>query len=433
MNLKLFKDKNFSLLMAGKAVSLTGSNLQQFALSLYVLAVTGSATIFASVVAVTIFPRLLLSPVAGVFGDWFDRKKSIVTLDFITGSIIGIFAILYYVHGGLSLPMIYALVISLEMTEIFFGAAMSAVLPSIVAKEDLFQANSIRSMVTSISSMLSPVLAALLYGTFGLQIILIVNAVSFILSAISELWIEIPHKHQKPEKINLSSFKQDFMGGIRIVKNNPMISCIIGLGTILNFCLAPLFSIGILFVVREVLMGSELQYGIFSALVSGAMLITPLLCGGLTKKFRMGKLLVLSFSLVSALILLLASIPSRAFLGLFSSNWIPYGSITLITFFISMTITVVNIALGTLFDTIVPREFMGRTSTVMQLGLTVSIPIGQMLFGSALDLFIPSVPIALSGIIIFIAVQLYRNALHRADGQPVQEKGMPLEPQGINP
>lgn len=75
MNLKPIKRKDFSLLILGKLVSLLGSNMQQFALSLYVLALTGSATIFASMLSISILPRIILSPIAGVFGDWFDRKK----------------------------------------------------------------------------------------------------------------------------------------------------------------------------------------------------------------------------------------------------------------------------------------------------------------------------------------------------------------------
>ena len=153
MKLSLLKNRNFALLMAGKAVSLLGSDMQQFALSLYVLSVTGSATIFGSMLAISILPRILLSPVAGVFGDWFDRKRSIVTMDLINGILIGSYAVYYSMNGSLSITSIYLLVILLEITEIFFGAAMSAVLPSIVEKEDLFEANSLKSMITSLFTM----------------------------------------------------------------------------------------------------------------------------------------------------------------------------------------------------------------------------------------------------------------------------------------
>lgn len=121
MKRALLKNKNFTLLLAGNAVSLLGSNMQQFALSLYVLAVTGSATIFSTMLSISILPRILMTPFAGVFGDWFDRKKSIVLMDTINGLLIGAYAFYFFMNGSLSVPSIYLLVVLLEITEIFFG------------------------------------------------------------------------------------------------------------------------------------------------------------------------------------------------------------------------------------------------------------------------------------------------------------------------
>src|SRR4051812_26614720 len=102
MNLKLFRQKNFTLLIAGKLISLLGSNILQFALSLYVLSITGSATIFASMLSILILPRLLLSPIAGVFGDWFDRKKVIILLDLANTIIIFVYSIIYILNSSIS-------------------------------------------------------------------------------------------------------------------------------------------------------------------------------------------------------------------------------------------------------------------------------------------------------------------------------------------
>nr|WP_279237085.1 MFS transporter [Alkaliphilus serpentinus] len=407
------KNKNFSLLMAGKIVSLTGSEIQQFALSLYVLATTGSATVFASVLAITIFPRLILSPFAGVFGDWFDRKRSIVILDFINGMIIGVFGILFILKDGLTLPMIYFLVIALEITEIFFNSAMSPVVPCIVDKEELFDANSISTMVASCSRVLSPILAALLYGSLGIKVILIVNALSFMISAISEMFIDIPKNHKKPQIISLTAFKSDLMDGIHIIRKNPLISSIIGLGTILNFVLAPLYSIGILYIIREVLKGTELQYGLFSAVVSTSMIVSPILCSGIAKRFDLKRLITTSFTLYSFLVMLLAIIPTQGFLRLFTTNLVPYLSLIILTFIMGMIVTVANIGLSTLLQTIVPNEFMGRAGTAMNMGMTISIPIGLMSFGIVLDALSPSFAIMLAGLIIFLGVGIFSMAQRR--------------------
>lgn len=415
MNLKLIKQKDFSLLVLGKLVSLLGSNMQQFALSLYVLAITGSATIFASILSISILPRLILSPIAGVFGDWFDRKRTIVLLDFLNSIIIGIFAVIYIINGSISIPMIYVLVILLEITEIFFHSAMSAVLPSIVKKEELLDANSLNSLVMNIGNILSPILAAFLYGTFGMKIILIVNSISFLLSAISEMFINIPKSHKQPEKISIKSFKIDLMEGINIIKSNRLISTMIGLGTIINFSVAPLFSIGLIFIIKEILKVNDFQFGIFQMVLSASMLAAPILCGGIIKKLKIGKLCYLSFLIISVLILIMAIIPSNLFINSFNTNMVPFAVLLSISFMVGIAATVANIALGTLFNQIVPLELMGRTSTVFNLAVTVFIPIGQMLFGFLYDIILPSVVVVISGLILVITVSKYKAALTNYD------------------
>ena len=415
MNTKVLKNKNFLLLMLGKAVSMLGSNMQQFALSLYVLAVTGSATIFASMMSISILPRLILSPVAGVFGDWFDRKKSIVALDFISGLLICAYALYYSISGELSLVSIYVLVILLEVTEVFFSSAMAAAVPSIVEKDELFQANSVKSVITSFCSIAAPILASLLCGLVGLHIILVICGISFILSALSELTIEIPATHKKPKKINIAAFKTDLVEGIKIIKAHKMIMNIIGIGMIINFCLSPLFSVGLIFIIREILKGSELQYGLFSTILALAMFIAPITLGHIAQKMKVGKLLVYVFALTAALIGLLASASSNLFIGLFTTNTVPFIVITFISFLIGMIVTLVNITVGTLFGTVVPKEFMGRTGAVLNLGLTVAMPLGQMISGIGLDLLPASYIVASTAGIMFLAILIYRKPLLEAD------------------
>ncbi len=409
MKLSLLKNRNFALLMAGKAVSLLGSDMQQFALSLYVLSVTGSATIFGSMLAISILPRILLSPVAGVFGDWFDRKRSIVTMDLINGILIGSYAVYYSMNGSLSITSIYLLVILLEITEIFFGAAMAAVLPSIVEKEDLFEANSLKSMITSLFTMMAPLLAAGLYGVLGIFGVLFINAVSFALSSISEMFIEIPKYNKRPEKINIKEFKKDFMEGIRLIRDSKIIKNIIGLGMVLNFCLASLFSVGLIFIIKETYGGSDVQVGIFSTVLSFSMLITPIILSGFAKKVHIGKLLIYSFFTVSFLIMAIGLISGEGFTNQFSDYMIPFILLLGFSFIIGIFVTLANISLGTLFDSMVPKEIMGRTSSVMGLAMTIASPVGQVALGIGIDAMDPMVPLLIIGVIMLVAVIYYKK------------------------
>ena len=410
MDLTLLKNKDYSLLMIGKLVSLLGSNMLQFALSLYVLSLTGSALIFASMLSISILPRLLLSPIAGVFGDWFNRKKAIVFLDFINGMLIAAFALIFLLNGGLTLLLIYAFVILLEIIDIFFGAAMAAVIPSMVKKEQLFAANSLQSLVLNFGQLLAPTIAALVYGFAGMLIVLIVTALCFVLSAISEIFIRIP-KHTKQSTFTLSHFKTDFIEGVKIIKSSKFILTILGLVAIINFTISPLFSVGLTFVVKETLKASDFQFGLFQTIFALASITAPILLGLGKKTKNVGTLLFRSFLLLSIIVLLIAIVPSDLLLAYFAPNVIPFIFLLVLLFFIGMLVTTVNITISTIFSQIVPLEAMGRASSVLTLASTILIPLGQIAFGFLFDNLAASYVIIICGLILLSAVLLYRKRL----------------------
>lgn len=415
MNLTLFKKKSFTLYVAGKFVSLIGSNMLQFAISLYVLSITGSAVIFASMLSVLIVPRLLLTPIAGVFGDWFDRKKSVVLLDFVNTLVIGLYFIIFLSTGKITIPLLYLFVIVLEITELFFHSSISAILPSIVEKDSLMEANAVNSLVNNIGQLLAPILGSILYGAFGIKIILLVSTISFFISAISKLFMEVPKTHKEPEKISLSIFKTDLGEGIKVIKENRFISSIIGIGTIVNFCIGPLFSIGLIFVLKEVLGVSDYLYGMFQTVLAISMIVAPLLFSPVIKKTPIGKLSFLSLFTVGILIAIMSFGPSSILINLSGGTLIPFIFIIVISFLIGVSVTIINIATGTLFNQIVPLELMGRVSSVLGLAITVFIPIGQMIFGFLYDIIDAEYVILFSGLIIIISVFGYRNILYRID------------------
>lgn len=410
MKFKLLKDKNFLLLMLGKLTSLLGSNMIQFALSLYVLAITGSALQFASMLSISILPRLLLSPFAGVLGDWFDRKKMIVTLDFITGTLIATYATIFFATGGISLLLIYVFVIILEAIEIFFGAAMGAVIPSMVKKEELLEANSLQSLVLNIGQLLAPTLASIVYGFFGMQIILIVTSICFILSALSEIFIKIPRVGRKSD-YSLKTFKTDFVEGFKIMKGSKFILTIVGLVAIINFTISPLFSVGMTFVVKEVLKTSDFQFGIYQTIFAVASITGPIVLSIFRKKLNYGKLLFLSFLLMGLTVLFIALVPSGILINNMRPDLVPFIILLALSFLIGIEVTIVNITIGTIFAHIVPLEAMGRCGSVLTLASTLLIPIGQVTFGFLFDKLAASYVIIICGIILVAAVLIYRNRL----------------------
>lgn len=409
--MNLLKRSDFRNLMIGKAMSAIGSNVQQFALSLYVLAISGSASIFASMLAISILPRLLLSPVAGVFGDWFDRKKTIVRLDLLNSLLIGAYGLYFYVNNELSITSIYILVVLLEIVDIFFGSAMGAVIPCMVEKEDLLEANSIRTLILTIAEMMTPMIASALYSIFGLLSILSVNALSFLISAFMEMRIQVPAFHKKPQNLNINQLKLDFLDGLQALKEHCILLKIISLGFMMNFSLSPLFNVGIVFIFMKLLGASEIQYGILMTFFSTAMLFSPLLLGKKAKKIPAGNLIIGSFILIGLLTLLMSYATSSSFINLFNTNTTPLLTLSILIFAISMLVTIINISVATLFDTLVPKEYYGRVSSVRTMGLLAAFPLGQILFGISIDKVSVSFTMAVVGCIALVSTAYFRKSL----------------------
>ena len=411
MNVKLLKEKNFSLLMWGKFISLTGTQMQEFALSLYVLKITGSATLFASVIIVAMIPQLLLSPIAGVFADWLDRKKIIVYLDIISGIVVGIFATIYMINGELTLPYIYALVIFLTLASSLYQPATNTIIPTIVKKEDLVDANGISSLITNIGNLLAPLLAGIFLGFYGLFLILSINCISFLVSGLGEMFIQIPKVTKMPKKISLKVFKNDFIVGINFIKSKKLLLYIIILAPILNFVFTPLTTTGLTYITKKIFKVSDFQYGIMQMIIVSSMMVSPFITSKLAKKYLLGKIIFFNIFISSLLIAIMAIVPSPFYMSLFSNNFIPYISTIILCFFNCMIVTTTNIALSSMFQRIVPLPMMGRVSTVMNTCCMAIAPLGLVLFGVLFDTISAWICVLISALILFITILIFKKPL----------------------
>lgn len=412
MKSNLIKNVHFRRLIFGKLVSMLGSNIMQFALSLYVLSQTGSAALFASMLSISIIPRLLLSPFAGVVSDRFSRKTLIVSLDIMSGLVMFVAGLFWISQGqALSILSIYIIIIALEMIEIFFHAAMSAVLPSIVKREELLQANSYQTVVLNIGQLLAPVIAALLYTYTDMLWILWINAGCFILSSLSEMTIAIPKTQKSAEKLSFKVFYQDTKEGLALIKKEKSISSMISLATIINFCIAPLFSVGLIFTIKTVLQVSDFEFGFYQMAISLSMIVTPLFAVGIIKKHQISTVFYRSFMALGLIILVLASILIPGFRAWVNNPNYTFYMILVLSFLTGVTVSIANLANATIFQKVVPLSMMGRTSAVLTLLVTVFVPVGQMIFGFLYDIMDASVVMMIAGIILIIAVRLHKKQL----------------------
>lgn len=379
MNIKVLLRKNTLLLIAGQMVSMFGSMLQRFALSLYVLDVTGSGVKFASVLAVAMIPQLIFGPFGGVIADKVNRKWLIVILDAISGVVTLTFALIYFINGQLSMMAIYILVFLLAMVAAVFEPTITSIVPDIVEKKDLADVNSSVSLVSSLVAILGPVLGGILYGAWGIFILMIINGISYLISSLSEMFIKPDRTHHE-ENSDLSFF-ESFKEGFLYVIKSPTLVIFAFVAVIANTAISPIFSIGLPFRLRSEIGVSDFIYGLSGSLIMVGAVFGSILASSLIKKITYTKMM--SFTLtITAFILFGVSVIS---IPGFLSNTASWISLTALFFVIIALVIITNITIGTAKQKLVPGKILGRVNGVLATLATASIPLGQMVYGGMLE------------------------------------------------
>jgi len=207
---------NFILMLQGQLVSVFGDYIYEIALSFWVLTITGSTALMSTVLAATVVPSIIVSPIAGTFIDRHDRRIILIITDIIRGITI-LFIGTAAVMGFLKIWMILIVGVITGICGCFFSPAINSSIPDIVPNSKLIKANSALSLVSTINYMAGNTVGCFLIQIFGAPIIFLFNGISFLVSAIAELFIKIPPVQTPAESIN---FLEDMKGGMTYVKNS---------------------------------------------------------------------------------------------------------------------------------------------------------------------------------------------------------------------
>lgn len=414
MNFSLLKNKNFSLLILSNFISITGTEALEFALSLYILTITGSAVKFAFLLSISAIPPIILGPISGVFVDWLNRKKLLILLNFSSTIILAIFTIYFINYKPISINKIYVLSVLLSIVAAIFNPAISTITPSIIEKDLLVDANGFNNIIKSTAAIIAPMIAGVLFSMWGLSIILIIDLLSFGIAAISSVFITIP-RIDKSKNFSISNFFEDFKEGLKFIKSKNTLFIIIILGLITNFAYCPIVSIGFNYLAKIILHVTDYQLGILNSISIVSVLISPFLCKLLMKKINLQKIILFDISIVSILLLILALLNSGIVLSLFNSNTIPYINLIIIGFLLNLVSSTVGLALTTVIQSVTPIDLLGRVFSVFSTILLVALPIGQVVFGILLSKYPVYIGISISGIIILATALLSAKYLLNSD------------------
>ena len=405
--------RNFNLMVIGQIISILGSALLRFALSLYILDTTGSESLFATMYAISNIP-LLLAPLGGAIADRFNRRNLMVIFDFTSSGIV-LCLFLLMGAGNASVLMIGIVMVLLSIVSALYTPAVTASIPLLVANEKLEGANGIVQAVQALSGVAAPIAGSILYGMMGVQAVVIFSCISFFLSAVMEIFINIPFVKREQAGHIITTIVKDMKEGFAYVVKQKFILKAGVIAVLMNLVLTPYFLVGGPIVLRITMKSSDIQYGIGMGLINFATILGALSIGSFAKKMSIPKLY--RWILLSALLMIpmsLSLMPFMLGLGYYPSFLLfMLGAVP-----IAASMTIVSIFIVTKIQKATPNENLGKVMAIVMAVAQCAAPLGQILYGVIFEKFSAQVfiPTILVGVVTLLLALLTQGLLKKEGG-----------------
>lgn len=276
-------NKNFILLLQGNAVSAIGDVLYSVAIGYWVYDQTGSSALMGVMSSIAMFVMMFVQPFSGSIVDKSNRKVLIVGMDALRGIImlaVGALAL----TDNLSVPVVLIAAFLAALCSVFFGPSVSTVLIDVIPHDEIVRGQSVQSGIVSLINLAGKALSGALVAFVGVPLIIMINGVSYLISAFTEMFIDVPKTKRQGEKVTLLGILKDFKTALVEVFTNKFLKIFIPSAVILNLLGAGPLSLMLPFVLEK---GYTVEmYGIFMAVETAGSLICVFLLG----IFKMKKL-----------------------------------------------------------------------------------------------------------------------------------------------
>lgn len=365
-------NRDFTLLWLGQSVSQLGNGAGFIALMWWIQTTTGSALALATLAMVQTLVGIAVGPFAGAFVDRVDRKTIIVATDYIRGVIYLMLGWLAWT-GQLTMPIVYAAAAINSLCGQFFGPAISASIPQLVPDKMLEKANSLNQVTGTLVNIIGFAVGGVIVATLGVPTLLIIDGVSYILSAISEMFIHIPKLVKEKAVLSAKLFLQDIKDGFVYVRKSPVLFKILQVAMLLNFFAAPFFILLPKFVNEHMGAGSEVYGYLLSAQMIGALAAIVIISS--TNLIQKNLWIVRWSLLAQALTYIAIPFLPPAYWGIHVTLFIMGGAVN----------SVVNIYFSTVMQRATPPEYMGKVFGLVGTMCQALQPASQGLTGLLAD------------------------------------------------
>ncbi|MGB8538243.1 MAG: MFS transporter [Acidobacteriaceae bacterium] len=384
---RAFRYRDFRLMWFGACASTIGTFVQQFAQSWLVYDMTKDPFYLGLDLFLGQLPIIMFSLFGGVFADRLDRRKMLLTSQYIQMTCAFLLAFLFFTHV-VQIWHILTLSFIVGLGQSFGGPAYSALLPTLVGPEDLANAIAMNSIQFNLARILGPTIGGATYALFGATWCFTLNGISYLAVIASLFMIHVkfvPAKSREPVMHSMAE-------GIRFIRCRDGMTPLV----VLAFCTTLFgFSLtGFLPVFVQTIFHKGPETYTLLLVFSGAGSICGALIVAAMEKFKGQQRL-------TVMILTFLGFAIAAFA---MSKWLPLSC--LLIFFTGVAVMASASLMLSLVQLITTDAMRGRVMSVYNLAFRAGIPLGSLALGKLIPMFGVAKALAGAGFML-VAVSLY--------------------------
>lgn len=269
-------NKDFILLLQGTAVSTIGDLMYSVAIGYWVYEQTGSSSLMGVMTAISLFVTMLLSPFTGSIVDKCNRKWILVGMDLMQGVVMLTIGMLAYLDK-LSIPGVLAAAVLAALGSVFYSPAAKTLMIDIIPHDDMVRGQSIFSGADALINMVGTAFSGVMVAFFGVPLIVIINGLSNLYSAITELLVRVPKTVQQGDRVTAATVTRDSVAAVKVIFSDPCLRLFVPCALIINLLGAGPLTLVLPFCMEKGF--SVEEYGYLMSIWTAASLICVVLLG----------------------------------------------------------------------------------------------------------------------------------------------------------
>lgn len=305
-------NRDYILMLQGSAVSAIGDLMYSVAIGYWVYEKTGSSGLMGVMSSISMFVTMFLSPFSGSIVDRCNRKWLVVLVDTLQGLLM--LAVGALAHMDLlNVPGVLIAAFLAAFGNVFYSPAVSSLMIDIIPADDMVRGQSLSSGIHSMINLVGSAFSGAMIALFGVPLIVVINGLSNLYSAVTELFVRVPRTVQQGTPVTVKGVLKDTATAVKTIFSNRFLSLFVPCALLLNLLGAGPTALMLPFC-REKGFTVE-QYGYLMSIWTAASLVCVLLLG-IIKFSPAARFRIQAFGFIGAIPLFILAYFSKSFIPL---------------------------------------------------------------------------------------------------------------------